>query len=185
MWVLRAGEAPLRYIYCQHSKRNNTGFVALSSTQTGTPTLKKLVWDDTYWLNKMLYWGHMPNLCRMESMWVWISKPPISTVPEVGGKRPVSIDLRKQNENIPTLLFPCHIRKMHCTIPLDGAWWLLTMGLDGTTPVKKHTYIQILLPCYTENLVNLQIRMLLLWVKHTYCGTITKKKKRQFKVHLK
>lgn len=55
----------------------------------------KLVWTNTYWLNRMLYWGHMPNCCRMESMWVWISRPPISTVPEVGGKRPVSIDLWK------------------------------------------------------------------------------------------
>lgn len=183
MWVLRAGEAPLRYIYCQHSKRNNTGFVALSSTQTGTPTLKKLVWDDTYWLNKMLYWGHMPNLCRMESMWVWISKPPISTVPEVGGKRPVSIDLRKQNENIPTLLFPCHIRKMHCTIPLDGAWWLLTMGLDGTTPVKNiHTNTLALLhweSCKSADQNAFALgQTYLLWNNY-------KKKKRQFKVHLK
>lgn len=67
----------------------------------------KAAWSDTYWLNRMLCWGHIPNLCRMESMWVWMSRPPTSTVPDVGGKRPVSIDLGKQNEETPLLLSLC------------------------------------------------------------------------------
>lgn len=37
----------------------------------------------------------------------------------------------------PRPIFLCQIRKMHCMIPLDGAWRLLTMGLDETTPVKS------------------------------------------------
>lgn len=104
--MLRDGEVPLKYICSQHSKRNNTGFGDSHKCRLGCFFLKP-AWSVTYWLNKMLCWGHIPNLCRMESMWVWMSRPPTSTVPDVGGNRPVSIDLGKQNEEIPPLLSLC------------------------------------------------------------------------------
>lgn len=40
----------------------------------------------------------MPRLCCMESKSVWMSFPPTSIVPDVGGNRPVRIDLAKQHE---------------------------------------------------------------------------------------
>lgn len=40
----------------------------------------------------------MPKLCRIESMCVWMSLPPTRTVPDVGGNKPVRIDLVKQHE---------------------------------------------------------------------------------------
>lgn len=47
----------------------------------------------TYWWNKMLCWGHRPRLCRTSSRLVSMSFPPMSTVPDVGGNRPVRMDL--------------------------------------------------------------------------------------------
>lgn len=41
----------------------------------------------------MLCWGHMPRLWRTESRLVSMSFPPMSTVPDVGGNRPVKMDL--------------------------------------------------------------------------------------------
>lgn len=47
----------------------------------------------TYWWNRMLCWGHMPRLWRTDSRLVSMSFPPMSTVPDVGGNRPVKMDL--------------------------------------------------------------------------------------------
>lgn len=47
----------------------------------------------TYWWNRMLCCGHMPRLCRTASRLVSMSFPPMSTVPDVGGNRPVRMDL--------------------------------------------------------------------------------------------
>lgn len=91
--VLRVGEVPLWYRGTPRAEQEKQH--RLWGCDKNALLFLKLVWTNTYWLNRMLYWGHMPNCCRMESMWVWISRPPISTVPEVGGKRPVSIDLWK------------------------------------------------------------------------------------------
>lgn len=49
----------------------------------------------TYWWNRMLCCGHMPRLCRIASRLVSMSFPPTSTVPDVGGNRPVMMDLPK------------------------------------------------------------------------------------------
>ena len=49
----------------------------------------------TYWWNRMLCCGHMPRLCRIASRLVSMSFPPTSTVPDVGGNRPVTMDLPK------------------------------------------------------------------------------------------
>lgn len=47
----------------------------------------------TYWWNSMLCCGHMPRLCRTAFRLVSMSFPPMSTVPDVGGSRPVRTDL--------------------------------------------------------------------------------------------
>ena len=47
----------------------------------------------TYWWNRMLCCGHMPRLCRIASRLVSMSFPLMSTVPDVGGNRPVRMDL--------------------------------------------------------------------------------------------
>lgn len=49
----------------------------------------------TYWWNRMLCCGHMPRLCLIVSRLVSMSFPPMSTVPDVGGNRPVRMDLPK------------------------------------------------------------------------------------------
>lgn len=41
----------------------------------------------------MLCCGHMPRLCRTAFRLVSMSFPPMSTVPDVGGSRPVRTDL--------------------------------------------------------------------------------------------
>lgn len=66
----------------------------------------ELIWDfllnyftcrsdnDTYMLKRTLCCGHTPRLCLIELSSERMSLPMIYAVPEVGGKRPVKIDLK-------------------------------------------------------------------------------------------